>query len=152
MVYKTVREVHMLIGTKGFVDPDTGEVKKFLIVEPRAKDRDFVKIRKALTEAAIKDLKYLNGAIKLLFWFIDKAIENRIFNRPVELYVFPEDLAKELNTTKRTVEKYIKLLKDKGYIIQPKKRRRLYMLNPEFIWLGTAQSYASYLKEQLRKN
>ena len=133
---------------KDFVDPETGEIRRFLIVEPKTKDRDFIKIRKALTEATLKDLDYLNGAVKLLMWFIDKALEYKMFNRPAEIFVFVEEVMRELRVKRRTVHKYLKLLKEKGYIIQLKKNRPVYMLNPEYIWLGTAKSYAEYIRNR----
>lgn len=133
---------------KDFVDPETGEVRKFLIIEPKVKDYDFIKIRKALTEATLKDLDYLNGAIKLLMWFLDKALEYKVFNRPAEIPVFIDRVAKELGLSEVTIKRYMKRLKDKGYIIQIRKRKTVYMLNPEYIWLGTARSYVEYLKEK----
>lgn len=135
---------------KDFVDPETGEVKRFLIVEPKVKDCDFIKIRKALTEATLKDLDYLNGAIKLLMWFIDKALEYKMFNKPAEIPVFIDKVAEELGLSEITIKRYIKKLKNKGYIIQIQERKTVYMLNPEFIWLGTAKSYIEYLKEKGR--
>ena len=73
---------------KDFVDPETGEVRKFLIIEPKVKDCDFIKIRKALTEATLKDLDYLNGAVKLLMWFLDKKHWNTkcLINPPKYLF------------------------------------------------------------------
>lgn len=133
---------------KDFADPETGEIKRFLIIEPKVKDKNFAKVRKALTEAALKELKDLNGAVWLLLWFMDKAIEKKMFNRPAEIFVDLQEVCKELKVTDRTVKKYIKLLKDKGFIIQLARRQRVYMLNPEFIWLGTAKSYIEYLKEK----
>lgn len=133
---------------KDFVDPETGEIRRFLIVEPKTKDRDFIKIRKALAEATLKDLDYLNGAIKLLMWFINKALEYRMFNRPAEIFVFVEEVMKELKIKRRTVHRYLKLLKEKGYVIQLRKNRPVYMLNPEYIWLGTAKSYVEYMRNR----
>jgi len=133
---------------KDFVDPETGEIRKFLIIEPKVKDKNFAKIRKALTETALKELKDLNGAVWLLLWFMDKAIEKKMFNKPAEIFVDLQEVCKELKVTDRTIKKYIKLLKDKGFIIQLVKRQRVYMLNPEYVWLGTAKSYVEYLKEK----
>jgi len=135
---------------KDFVDPETGEVRKFLVIEPKVKDCDFIKIRKALTEATLKDLDYLNGAVKLLMWFLDKALEYKMFNKPAEIPVFINKVARELGLSEVTIKRYVKRLKDKGYIIQIQKRKTVYMLNPEFIWLGTAKGYLEYLRERRR--
>ena len=132
---------------KDFVDPETGEIQRFLIVELET-NRDFVRIHRAFIEAMLRDLDYLNGAIKLLIWFINKALECRMFNKPAEIFVFVEEVMRELRVKRRTVHRYLKLLKEKGYIIQLKKNRPVYMLNPEYIWLGTAKSYAEYMRNR----
>lgn len=136
-----------LLQIKDFVDPETGEIRRFLIVELET-NRDFVRIHRAFIEAMLRDLDYLNGAIKLLIWFISKALEYRMFNRPAEIFVFVEKVMKELKIKRRTVHKYLKLLKEKGYIIQLRKNRPVYILNPEYIWLGTAKSYVEYMRNR----
>ena len=132
---------------KDFVDPETGEIQRFLIVELET-NRDFVRIHRAFIEAMLRDLDYLNGAIKLLIWFINKALGCRMFNKPAEIFVFVEEVMRELRVKRRTVHRYLKLLKEKGYVIQLKKNRPVYMLNPEYIWLGTAKSYAEYIRNR----
>ena len=136
-----------LLQVKDFVDPETGEIRRFLIVELET-NKDFVRIHRAFIEAMLRDLDYLNGAIKLLIWFINKALECRMSNKPAEIFVFVEEVMRELRVKRRTVHRYLKLLKEKGYIIQLKKNRPVYMLNPEYIWLGTAKSYAEYMRNR----
>jgi len=136
-----------VIKTKEYIDSKTGEVQRFLIIDIQEKDVNFAKIRQALTKAVIEDLRYINGAIKLLFLIIDKAIELKIFNRPVELFLHYKEIAKELNIKESTARRYLKLLKDKKYIIQKAPRQAVYILNPAFVWIGDAKSYTQWLKE-----
>ena len=137
-----------LTGFKKLIDPDTGEMKTFVLLDSEVKDKDFAKVKKALTEAVLRDLKDLNGAVFLLLWFIDKAIELKMFDRPVVIPATYEEISQQLKVSIVTAKRYVKALKEKKYLIQPKKRQLVYMLNPEFIWLGSAQSYVSYLKSK----
>lgn len=134
------------VKTKKYIDEQTGEIVHFIMVDVQTKDRDFAKVKQALTKAIIERLDYINGAIKLLILFLDMAIEQKVYNRPVEIYLHPDEATGKLQITRQTFYLHLKRLVDCGIII--KKRPHVYVINPEMIWIGTAQSYLSWLREQ----
>jgi len=137
-----------IIGTKSFIDPDTGEVRHFIITDIPVKDGKFAKVYPAFTKKLIEKLDYINGALKVLIWFVDKYIEAGIPNKLFQIFVGSyEELGKEVGLKRRTVIKHIKKLKELGIILQPHKRQLAFILNPEYIWIGTAENLAEVMRQ-----
>jgi len=130
-----------------YANLETGEIKPFLVIDIQEKDRDFCKVRKALSRTVVEKLNYLNGAVKLLWLIIDIAIDSKIFDKPVDIILTPE-LAKEKAgiSSRDTFYRHIKLLLENKILI--KIRPNIYRLNPEMIWLGGLKSYARWLREK----
>jgi len=129
------------------VDPQTGEIKPFLVIDLQEKDRDFVKVKQALTKTVIERLDYLNGAIKLLFLILDLAIESKIFERPVDIFLTPEIAKERIGiSSKDTFYRHIRVLMKAKILI--KIRPHVYRLNPEMVWIGDLKSYIRWLREQ----
>jgi len=131
---------------KKYIDEDTGEVVPFLVIDIQAKDRDFLKVRQALTKTVVERLNYLDGAVKLLFLIMDMAIEAKIFNRPVDIYLTPEFAMEKIGISRATFYNHIRLLLKHKILFRL--RPNLYRLNPEMIWIGTLKSYIAWLREK----
>jgi DNA-binding transcriptional ArsR family regulator len=136
-----------VIGTKEFIDPITGEPKRFLILDVGVKDGKFVKVYQAFTQELIQRLDYLNGALKVLMWFVDQYIRNGVPNKLFKLYVDYSKIAKELNMGERTVRAHIKKLKELDILIQPTKYKPIFLLNPKYVWIGDAENLAKILTQ-----
>ena len=100
------------------------------------KDQDFIKVYKLFTSQVLEDLEYLNGALSLLFWFMDKVQDLMVNDDPI-VYLEAQNVEKELQVSRTTLYKYLKLLKDKDYIEQIQNRSHVYRVNPSMIFKGT---------------
>jgi len=129
-----------------YVDVKTGEIQPFIVIDIQEKDKDFVKVKQALTKTVLERLKYINGAAKLLFLLLDIAIESRIFERPVDIYLTPEMAQEKIGLSRMTFYRHINLLMQSQIIF--KLRPHVYRLNPEMVWMGDLKSYVKWLKEQ----
>lgn len=108
----------------------------FKKIDQIEKDRDFIKVYKLFTSQVIEDLEYLNGALSLLFWFMDKVQDLMVNDDPI-VYLEAKNVEKELQVSRTTLYKYLKLLKDKDYIEQIQNRSHIYRVNPSMIFKGT---------------
>ena len=85
------------------------------------KDQDFIKVYKLFTSQVLEDLEYLNGALSLLFWFMDKVqdlmdkVQDLMVNDDPIVYLEAKNVEKELQVSRTTLYKYLRLLKDKDY-------------------------------------
>ncbi len=125
------------------VDTETGEVVPVIGIIPEARDANFVKVFKVLTERVIKDLKAgINGAVYTLFWFIDQIQDMKPNQEPIVI-ANPEDIAEALGKSRRTINRHLKLLIEHGYIKQIMSRQFMYLVNPELIFKGVLKQYSS---------
>jgi predicted transcriptional regulator len=53
----------------------------------------------------------------------------------------PEDIAKDLGVSRRTINRHLKLLIERGYIKQLVNRQFMYLVNPEMIFKGVLKQY-----------
>jgi len=132
-----------------YADIGTGEVKPFLVIDIQEKDRDFLKLKQALTKTVVEKLKFLNGAVELLFYILDLAIESKIFERPVDIYITPEMAKQAIGLSRMTFYRHIKKLVEVGILI--KMRPNIYRINPECVWIGDLRSYHRWLRENAQK-
>jgi len=125
---------------KEIMDTETGEIIEAVGFIPTKKDNDFVKVYKLFGEQVLKDLKTMNGETKLLLWFISKTLDLPV-QSDLWIPVKYEELAKELNTTERTIKAYIKKLKELNYIEQFQKRVKVFRVNVNYIYKGKLVDY-----------
>lgn len=76
------------------------------------------------------------GAVGTLWWIMNQAVILKTNEDPL-IYVVPDQVAKDLNISKRSVMSHLKLLKDKRYIFQLNNRQHVYKLNSDFLYKGT---------------
>ena len=123
-----------------FYNPYTGEVKEILLIgNPSEFDKDFIKVFHAFTEALISDTEIAGKAIRLLFWIM-KQLETG----SIEFYMHPQDVAKELKVSERTIRSWRNTLTKKGII--KKIRPNLYQLNPACIVKGKGHTLIDEFK------
>ena len=125
---------------KEVIDANTGEVIKAVAFIPEAKDRGFVKVFKLFGKKVLEDLGALNGEAKLLIWFMAKTLELPV-QSDLWVPIDYKEAAKELGTTERSIRKYIKTLKELGYLEQFKNRNTTFRLNPNFVYKGVLTKY-----------
>ena len=112
------------------IDGYTGELHEILLIgNPEEFDRNFTKIFHAFTEELLKNDEIAGKAIRLLFW-----IMKELKNGSIEFYMYPEDVAEELNVTRATIYNWRKTLEKYGII--RKIKPNLYQLNPACVVKG----------------
>ena len=128
------------------IDSNTGELKEILLIgNPEEFDRDFVKIFHAFTEALISDADIAGKAIRLLFWIMKQLDNGRI-----EFYMYPQDVANELQVSERTIRNWRKILEQKNII--RKIRPNLYQLNPACVVKGKGHTLLDEFKKPLNED
>jgi len=132
------------------VDLKTGEVLQTICIVPEERDGEFVKVFKLFTEKVIRDLKTIGGAISTLMWFIDK-IQSFPPNSDPVIIALPEEIARDLGISKRTVKRHLKILKEHGYIEQVRKRHYAYRVNPRMVFKGVLRRYFKTQLEEKRR-
>ena len=125
---------------KEVVDPNTGEIIGAVAFIPEHKDKDFAKIYKLFSKKLLEDLGTINGEAKLLFWLIAKTLELPT-QSDLWIPVDYKEVAKELGITDRAVRKYIKRLKELGYIEQFRPRNTTFRIKPEYLYKGILSKY-----------
>jgi len=125
---------------KEVVDPNTGEIIEAVAFIPEYKDKDFAKIYKLFSKKLLEDLGTINGEAKLLFWFIAKTLELPT-QSDLWIPVDYKEVAKELGITDRAVRKYIKRLKELGYIEQFRPRNTTFRIKPDYLYKGVLSKY-----------
>ena len=125
---------------KEVMDTETGEIIEAIGFIPTSKDKNFVKVYKVFGEQVLKDLKAMNGETKLLLWFISKTLDLPIQSE-LWIPINYNEIAKELNTTERTIKNYIKKLLELNYIEQFEKRTKVFRVNTNYIYKGKLTEY-----------
>jgi len=125
---------------KEVIDPNTGEIIQAVAFIPKYKDEGFAKVFKLFGKKVLEDLGTLNGEAKLLFWFIAKTLELP-YQSDLWVPVDYKEVAKDLNTTDRSIRKYLKTLKELGYIEQFKPRNTTFRIKPEYLYKGILSKY-----------
>lgn len=130
--------------------PETGEVKEAIAIIPEARDKKYAKVFELFSKKLLEDLGSINGEAKLLMWFLAKTIELPI-QSDMWIPIDYEELSKELKLTRRTIETYIKKLKELGYIEQFRPRNSTFRIKPDFMYKGVLQKYKDNEAEKLVK-
>jgi len=125
---------------KEVIDPNTGEIIEAVAFIPEYKDKDFAKIYKLFSKKLLEDLGTINGEAKLLFWLIAKTLELPT-QSDLWIPVDYKEVAKELGITDRAVRKYIKRLKELGYIEQFRPRNTTFRIKPDYLYKGILSKY-----------
>jgi len=137
---------------KEVIDPNTGEIIQAVAFIPEYKDKDFAKIYKLFSKKLLEDLGTINGEAKLLFWLIAKTLELPI-QSDLWIPVDYREVAKDLNTTERSIRRYFKKLLDLGYVEQFKPRNTTFRIKPEYLYKGVLSKYQNdQLEVLIRKD
>jgi len=127
--------------SKEYVDPDTGQlVQAIAWIKPDADGKeDFVKVHKLFNDKVMEDFhKGLNGAYVTFQWFIkNMPMNNNVIPAP------PEEIIKDTQISLSQTWKHIKILKEMGYLIQPKARQNVYEINMDLVYKGTLKKVKS---------
>jgi len=125
---------------KEVIDPNTGEIIEAVAFIPEYKDKDFAKIYKLFSKKLLEDLGTINGEAKLLFWFIAKTLELPT-QSDLWIPVKYDEVAKELNVSKRSVMSYFRKLLELGYIEQFSPRNTTFRIKPDYLYKGILSKY-----------
>lgn len=127
------------------VNQDTGEEFSVVSIIPERRDDKFVKVYKTLSLKVIHDLKAgLDGAVETLFWLIDRLLEMENLNKNPEIYAHPQDIAKALGTSERTIQRHLKILKGLRYIHQVRPEQYVFQFDPNLVFYGTLRKYLDH--------
>lgn len=119
---------------------DTGEVKEMIAIIPEAKDKKYTKVFELFSRKLLEDLKIINGEAKLLMWFLAKTVELP-YQSDMWIPVDYNKLSVELMVHKEVIKRYIKKLKQMGYIEQFQTRQKIFRIKPDFVYKGILQKY-----------
>lgn len=109
------------------VDRDTGEVVLDHVFlwgrSAKPVDKGFVKVFNLFMEDIATDPQITGKAVRLLIYMLINSHPGTLL-----VYLDPDDAAKALDVSRRTIERWIRLLSDRGYI--KKLKPRLFLLRP----------------------
>lgn len=119
---------------KGFIDPETGEIQKFLIIAPKDVDVNFVKVFIPFVKELITDKDLVGKAFRLLLWIIDNLDWNSL-----KVHMNQRKVSKDLQIGKRTYYRWRSILIEKGILHLDKDSREIFYLRPYAIIRGNME-------------
>lgn len=123
---KTTRKKTKVIGTKTYIDRDTGELNEMQVVSIEERDANFHKIWLGHIVQALDLIG--NKKIKVVNYIMENLNSDNLFIKT------QRDVADNLNISYRTVALTFKTLQEADFIKQPK--RGIYQINPNVIFKG----------------
>lgn len=116
-----------VIGTKKYVDNETGEIENFQVVS--VEDRDF-NFHKVWLESIVNSIDLIgNQKTKLAFWIIENL------NKENQLVMTQRQIADKSGISLKTVSTTMKALLDSNFL--RKINAGAYCVNPEVLFKGT---------------
>lgn len=122
----TTRKKIKVIGTKQYLNKDTGEVQEFQVVNIEERDANFHKLWLAHILRSIDLIG--NQKTKFAFWILDNL------NRDNQLIMTQRKMAEKSGMCLQTVSETIKSLTKSDFLI--KINSGAYQINPEIIFKG----------------
>lgn len=124
----TTRKKVKVIGKKQYLDPDTGKVPDFQVINIEERDANFHKI---WLSNVIQSLDLIgNQKIRFAFWLMDQA------NKDNEITLTLRQMAEGSNVSLETVRLTVNSLIDSDFL--RRKNIGVYQINPESIFIGGA--------------
>lgn len=123
-----------LLGTKDFVDPQTGEIQRFLVIAPQNVDVDYVKVFIPFVREVIEDKDLVSKAFKLLLWIMSNLDWNDL-----KVVMNSKKVCKDLGITDRTYYRWKKVLVRKGILHPDPESREIYWLRPYAVIRGSME-------------
>ncbi|EBF2170966.1 replication/maintenance protein [Salmonella enterica subsp. enterica serovar Newport] len=124
----TTRKKVKVIGKKQYLDPDTGEMSDFQVINIEERDANFHKI---WLSNVIQSLDLIgNQKIRFAFWLMDQA------NKDNEITLTLRQMAEGSKVSLETVRLTVKSLIDSDFL--RRKNIGVYQINPESIFKGGA--------------
>lgn len=122
------------------MNPETGETVDVVALVPEVKDRGFTKVFDLFATELLRDLGLMNGEARLLLLMLAKLKQE-----PVQgegwLRLPVEEIAKALACSRSTAFRYLRRLKQKGYIEQDRPGSYLWRIKPELVYRGILAKY-----------
>ena len=137
-----IRETtHETIHEDGTVE----RTKQTVVIGSKTHERDFLKIYPLFCEVLAEDLRLRNGRLRLFLWFVTQIRDLKPNQEPIVLARLDE-MANALQADKRTIQRYLKHLLEKRYLIRyrgqdGKPYPNTYVVNPELIYKGCLAKY-----------
>ena len=122
----TTRKKIKVIGTKQYLNQDTGEVQDFQVVNIEERDANFHKLWLSHILHSIDLIG--NQKTKFAFWILDNL------NRDNQLIMTQRKMAKESGMCLQTVSETIKALIESDFLIRI--NSGVYQVNPEVVFKG----------------
>lgn len=122
----TTRKKTKVIGTKTFIDADTGELNEMHVISIEERDANFHKIWLGHIVQALDLIG--NQKIKVVNYILTNLNSDNLFIKT------QRDVAEELKISYRTVALTFKALQAADFMRQPK--RGIYQINPNVIFKG----------------
>ena len=99
------------------MDKETGQVLEFdaivYLYGEGKKDKGFVKVFHAFVKDIVRD-KELRPTLDLLAYIMSEKLEKD----SLKFYMTAEEVVRNLNISRRTFYKWLKILREKGYIVR----------------------------------
>ena len=123
---KTVNKKRVTVGTKSFLDPETGELTTFNLIDREDQDFDFHKIWMYKLVEALDLIG--NKKIEVLTYLFDKKNSENIVIRSYR------EMAKDTGISLTTITDTMKLLQGADFVRMVK--RGVWQLNPDMLFKG----------------
>ncbi|WGM04089.1 replication/maintenance protein RepL [Arsenophonus nasoniae] len=122
----TTRKKVKVVGKKKYLDPDTGEISEFQMIDIEERDANFHKI---WLSSVIHSLDLIgNQKIRFAFWLMDQA------NKDNEITFTLRQMSEKSKVSLETVRLTVKSLIDSDFL--KRKNMGVYQINPDTIFKG----------------
>lgn len=126
---QTTSKKQKFVRSKGYIDPETGEVVPFQ--EVQVEDRDF-NFHKVWLEHFLSSLDGIsNQKMRLAFWIIENL------NSENQLVMTQDRIAEAAKMSTATVKRTMKALQESEPPFLVKINSGAYQVNPDVVWKGT---------------
>ena len=122
----TTRKKTKVIGTKTYIDKDTGELSKMQVISIEERDANFHKIWLGHIVQALDLIG--NKKIKIVNYLMENLNSDNMFLKT------QREVAKNLNISIQTVSRTFRALQESDFMRQP--RNGIYQINPNIIFKG----------------
>lgn len=138
----TTRRKTKIIGTKIYIDRDTGELEKMQVISIEERDANFHKIWLGHIVQALNLVG--NKKIKIVNYLMENLNSDNMFLKT------QREVAKDLNISIQTVSRTFRTLQESDFMRQT--RYGIYQINPDIIFKGGKEKRLNVLLQYHQQN
>ena len=121
-----------IISHKRFIDEETGEIKRFLVIAPKEVDTKFVKVFIPFIEEIVNDSELIGKAFRLLLWITKNLNWNDL-----SVIMNAKMVTKDLSIHRATYFNWLKVLLDRGILTRHPESKEVFYLRPHSVVMGS---------------